>query len=111
MKRTPLRKRNPERKARLTEEQFGPLARRKWIKMQPCVIPGCGAWPCENVHVTSRGAGGTPEDIVPMCAEHHRKLHGLNSGIETFQAEHGVDLRALAEWTQTRWILYQGKRQ
>lgn len=108
-RRKPMKKRNEARRARLFTEQFGSTAFVKWVRMQSCVVPGCGAWPAEAAHVTSRGAGGTAEDIVPLCSWHHNEQH--RSGIDTFQAKHKVDLKALAEWTQTRWTLYLGNRQ
>jgi hypothetical protein len=107
-RKVPLKKRNPERRAKRFEQQFGSVAFVKWVNLQECIIPGCGGWPCEAAHVTSRGAGGTAEDVIPLCAAHHREQH--TRGVETFAREHDVDLRALAEWTQTRWTLYQGKR-
>lgn len=105
----PLKKRNAKRRAKLFDEQFGSVAFVKWVRLQSCAIPKCGAWPCEAAHVVSRGAGGTAEDIVALCQYHHRRQHDM--GVESFEREYGVDLRVLAEWTQTRWTLYQGKRQ
>lgn len=90
------------------ESQFGSEAFRKWVRMQTCVIPGCGGWPCEAAHVVSRGAGGTARDIVPLCHAHHEEQHRV--GIQTFQARHNVELDVCAEWTQTRWTLYQGRQ-
>jgi len=107
-RKTPLKKRNEKRRARLFDEQFGSVAFVKWVRLQECSVPGCGGWPCEAAHVVSRGAGGTAEDIIPLCHEHHREQH--DRGVETFASEHGIDLAALADWTQTRWTPYQGKR-
>ena len=107
-RKTPMKKRNEKRRERLFEEQFGSVAFVKWVNLQECAIPGCGGWPCEAAHVVSRGAGGTAADIIPLCKTHHQNQHDV--GIETFASEHGVDTRALAEWTQARWTLYQGKR-
>lgn len=70
---TPLRKRNPERRERLFEEQFGSVARVRWFQMQECAA--CGGWPSECAHVTSRGAGGKAEDCIPLCRDCHARQH------------------------------------
>ena len=98
---TPLRQRNPERRARLHDEQFGPEAFQKWVRAQTCCVPDCGGWPPELAHVKSRGAGGTWEDIVPLCTRHHREQHDM--GIASFQERYGFDMRVQAEDIQRRW--------
>jgi hypothetical protein len=70
---TPLRKRNPERKARLFDEQFGSVARVRWFQMQECAA--CHGWPSECAHVRSRGAGGKAEDCIPLCKDCHARQH------------------------------------
>lgn len=91
LRRTPLRRVNPERRAKLRERQFGPHATR--IRALPCCV--CGADPpSDPAHIRSRGAGGTSRDLVPLCRRCHREQHA--AGIETFQRDHDVDLVDLA---------------
>ena len=99
MRKTPLRKVNPERKAATFDRAFGSVARVKWFNMQPCVV--CGRWPSQAAHVTSKAAGGTADDLVSLCAPHHRLQHDW--GIETFQAHYSVDLVAEAARMAERW--------
>ena len=69
MKRTPLRKVNPERIARLREVQFGGEYR-DWIVSLPCC--SCGkAPPSTPSHVKTRGSGGKAQDQVPHCPTCH----------------------------------------
>lgn len=96
---TPLAKRNPERKARLFEEQFGSVAFVKWVRLQECAV--CGSWPSEAAHATSRGAGGKADDILPLCPVHHHEQH--QHGVRTFEKAHGIDMKAKAAETFARW--------
>ena len=65
MKRTPLRKVNPERLARLRAKQFGGPYRDLIISLPCCA---CGAPPpSEPSHVRTRGAGGEASDQTPLC--------------------------------------------
>lgn len=87
-----LRQRDAKRLRKLQEKQFGDHA--TYIRSLPCCA--CNRCPpSEPAHVKSRGAGGTAKDLVPMCAYHHRKQHGL--GIATFQRLYQIDLRGLAD--------------
>ena len=74
---------------------YGCVGRVQWLRGLDCCVGPCLEWPCEAVHVKSRGAGGTADDLVPMCPMHHRQLHAL--GIKTFLAKYrGLDLEAIA---------------
>jgi hypothetical protein len=84
---------NPERKARLLAEQFGPEAEE--IRAMSCVV--CGHPPPSHAHhVCSRGAGGKKQDLAPLCAPEigregcHQEVHRL--GVETFEKLHQVNL-------------------
>lgn len=46
-------------------------------------------------HVTTRGAGGGDEQVVPLCAKHHDEIH--TRGQNTFAAAYKVDLEKLAK--------------
>lgn len=91
-RRTPLKKANRKRQRARFERAYGSPANVERIRNTPCVI--CGRTPSEAAHVRSRGAGGTWRDIVPLCSEHHREQHQV--GIATFERRHKIDLAALA---------------
>lgn len=105
--RRPLRTRsrpnpvNRERRSRLSEVQYGPEAFVTWIHRAPCSIPGCDARDVEQAHAKSRAAGGTWEDTLPLCRDHHREQHDI--GLLTFERKHGVDLRLIARMVQRAW--------
>lgn len=84
------------------EDAFGSEAYVQWVKGLPCIVEDCERRDIECAHVKSRGAGGGPEHIVPLCALHHREQH--DRGVETVQDEWGLDLdleaaRVWQEWT------------
>jgi RNase P subunit RPR2 len=91
MKRSPIKRSNPARKRKRFAEAFGSRERVEAIRRTPCVV--CGVVPSENAHVRSRGAGGTWQDVVPLCRDHHREQH---AGARTFEANHNLDLATLA---------------
>lgn len=100
MKRTQLRRRNRVRRARLFRQQFGSPERVAWLHRQPCCA--CGeTGDIHAHHVVSRGAGGTADDLVPMCATCHRHAHDM--GRRTFEAEYDIDLAVWAEHYATTW--------
>ena len=99
MRRSSLKKRNAKRQAAAFAEDFGSLERVAWLQAQPCAI--CGRTPSECAHVRSRGAGGRAADILPLCSAHHHEQHVI--GRRSFEALHGVSLRALADATEQRW--------
>ena len=106
-RKTEIRKVRPDRKRRLFVDQFGDVARVRWFQMQECAVPLCGGWPSECAHVVSRGAGGTAEDIIPLCAHHHTEQHAV--GVQTFAGTYHMDLAALAEDYDARYRLAQGR--
>jgi hypothetical protein len=94
MKRSPLKKRNPERLARLRAEQFGEYA--EYIRQLPCC--SCGAAPpSEPSHVRTRGAGGKMQDQVPHC----RRCHDLYEHMPYARHEFYAPVAA------SLWALYQ----
>ena len=72
----------------------------EWIRSLPCMIgrPTCGTTVhAHHVRVgTGGGTGRKPDDrwTVPLCPLHHAEGH--TGGWATFEAKHGVDLRARA---------------
>jgi 5-methylcytosine-specific restriction endonuclease McrA len=92
MKRSRLRPFNKERLDWLRKEQFG--TRAKKIQWMRCV--GCSGFPpCHSHHVRSRAAGGTKEDLVPLCPRCHNEVHSY--GRRTWERMRGVNLRREAD--------------
>jgi hypothetical protein len=104
MKRRPLPKRNPARKAREFTRTYGGSERVKWVQSQPCVV--CGVRPCENAHVKGGGAGRKADArwIVSLCHGCHAQLH--TKGQKTFEQECGVDLMFWAQIIDARWEVH-----
>lgn len=96
MKRTPLKRSNPKRKAERFERNFGDRAAD--VRCLPCIVPGCWKGPIEAAHAKARGMGGVNSDnrqLVPLCRWHHSEQH--TRGVITFQAKYGIDLEAEAK--------------
>jgi hypothetical protein len=75
-------------------------AHRNWVRKHHCCVPGCKRTPIECAHVrlgTDGGAGLKPSDrwAISLCAHHHREQHSI--GEASFEREHGIALKALAE--------------
>lgn len=96
-RKTPLR-RNKKRRERLFRRQFGSKERLEWLKRSSCL---CGKPAAHAHHVKSRGAGGTADDLVPLCVSCHTEIHWV--GIKTFELENGVDLKTLARLYAEGW--------
>lgn len=104
MRKTPLRKRNPERKAREFTRAYGGEERVKWIAAQPCVV--CGRTPSQNAHVRGGGAGRKADArwVVPLCDICHQSLHLF--GQKTCEATWKIDLMHAAEIVDARWEVH-----
>lgn len=100
----PLRPVNRERRKREFARAYGSKARARWTKRLPCLI--CRKCPTEVAHVRSRAAGGTAAETVPLCREHHREQH--DTGVESFEARHGIDLADEARAVEAAWRERQG---
>ena len=116
MKRSPLQRktrlkaRNPKRRQALFVRHFHSTGYVTFVHQQDCVVQGRRAgeacWgPIQAAHTHSRGAGGTYEDVVPICAKHHATQHQV--GIASFARYFAVDLKAAAAQT---WAQYQKRR-
>ena len=103
MKRSPIAKVNPARKAKAFARAYGGAERVRWIQSQPCIL--CSQSPCENAHVTGGGAGRKADArwIVPLCHRCHAELHTI--GQKTFEAKYG-DLMFWAQVIDARWEQY-----
>jgi hypothetical protein len=91
-RRTPLKKANAKRKRARFARAYGSGDNVARVQSMACIV--CNRTPSEAAHVRSRGAGGTWRDIVPLCRDHHREQHAI--GIQTFEATYGLDLAAIA---------------
>lgn len=49
----------------------------EFTKKRPCIV--CSLSPCDPCHIRSVGSGGgdDPENIVPMCRQHHTEQHKI----------------------------------
>ena len=65
-----------------------------WIRHQRCCVPECKDLG-EPHHYPERGAGGRDCDTTPMCRDHHNEGH--MGGWESFQRDHNINLKAIAE--------------
>ena len=99
-----IRPRNPERRASEWARAFGSRVRVLFVAALPCRVPICRTEQrSENAHATTGGTSrkADADKILPLCRRHHRELHGI--GRRTFEARHGIDLLACAEWTEWKW--------
>lgn len=90
--------RNDERQRERRERDFGLKA--EFIRCQPC--DACGAPPPSDPdHHPTRAAGGTKENLWPLCHPCHVERHSV--GIETFCERHGVDATERTEHWEDEW--------
>lgn len=75
MRRKPLKRVNPERRARNFAKHYLSEEYVWWIHSLPCLGCGGGRGDIHAAHVRSRGAGGTWRDIIPLCADCHHTQH------------------------------------
>lgn len=69
------------------------------LRTMGCLVRGCRREPIHLHHAKSRGAGGRPEDLVPLCWWHHVGPGGGHTmGWKTWERRNGLDLAACAAW-------------
>lgn len=106
----PMAKVNRKRKAKRYERDYaGPYA--DWIRSQGCLA--CEAHPkmtqmlpTQAHHVRTRGAGGSAQDLVPLCWDCHHDVHSM--GRRTFERHYGIDLKAAA---RRLWATYHNEEE
>lgn len=83
------------------ERAFGGQERVDWMRWQPSVVSG--KTPCVSAHVRGGGEArrADAEWTVPMTWQEHQAMH--DTGQESYAAQHGLDLDALAIETERRW--------
>lgn len=84
------------------EKAYGSLELVLMIKAMPCVVCHDYTVESDTAHVgSSKGAGGSYKDLIPLCRVHHTELHAI--GKTSFQKVHDICLEAEAE--RTRYVL------
>lgn len=106
MKRTRLKPVNRKRRAKLFAEDFGGKAYLEFIHGLECAA--CGS-PCEYTeaaHLTSRGAGGKVDVVVPLCGSRfnmpgcHHKYDAHDPELRALEPR----LRSLAKQLRAEWL-------
>lgn len=105
---TPIRARNPKRKAKAFARAYESEAFVLFVQSLPCIVRGCPRKSeCAHLVKVDGGAGlkGRASGCGPMCPFHHRDpVHGLHKlGPRTFESLHRIDLAACAEATARAW--------
>lgn len=100
-RRTPIKALNRERLDERFKKAFLSKERVEYIRWLGCAVPDCRKTPCENHHVTSRAAGGSYKDVIPLCEAHHSEIHAV--GKITFAKRYGLDLVECARETDEAW--------
>lgn len=100
---------NRERRAKLRAEQFGTDGYREHVIASPCLVTG--TLPVDPAHVLkSRGAGGGPEHMGPLCRAVHRDFDDM--GEARFRARWGVtkeEVRDRCRVFRARWETVHGE--
>jgi hypothetical protein len=108
------KKRAPEdfaKKKKQWERAYGSVERVEFIAALPCIA--CGMRPCDNAHGPDSDSGmgrkGSYRSIVPLCkgpSGCHAALHRI--GVQSFQKQARVDLKASALATALAWERHNG---
>ena len=107
LKRTkPMKRVNAARKRKAFIEDFGGKEYLEVIHSMPCAV--CDA-PCEwteAAHLTSRGAGGKADVIVPLCGSRFGELgcHAKYDLRDSELRDHEPRLRRLAKRLWSAWL-------
>ena len=99
MKRSPIRRRNPERRKKSYARNFGERA--DAVRAMPCLHHGSAcAGPIVAAHTIARGMGGAKgsrRNLVPLCqASHVEAGENRTSARCDFEERTGLDLQAEA---------------
>lgn len=110
--RRPVKRVNAKRRRKEWGRAYGSPERVQFVASLPCAFGGrwerC-AGKIENHHTRNGGRGrkGDAATIVPLCTLHHDELH--DKGVATMEEQYGVDLKAEAALTETRWQIASGR--
>lgn len=102
LRRTSIKRRNPERLRKLRLLQFGTKARQLWWREQVCACggshPACAGEGTDPSHTRTRATGGLAVDIIPQSRGCHDFTH--SKGWESWEKTTGVKRFELAhEWS------------
>lgn len=106
-KRSLIRKVNRARKARLFHEDFGGKEYLAFIHGLECAVCGMPCDLTEAAHLTSRGAGGKADVLVPLCGTRFGVL-GCHARFDAHDPEirkHEPRLRPLAKRLRAEFLL------
>lgn len=109
----PLRAKNAKRAASTFARTMHSEERVVFVHSLPCIVPGCVRRDIECAHIFTDGMGRKAgyEFTVPACRGHHRtrndSMHALS--YDEFEAEHRVDLLALAADVERIWRRQSGR--
>lgn len=104
MKRSRMRRVNPERKAKRYERDFGALA--EFVRSLDCCACDTSA-PSDPAHVKSRGAGGHAfldsgkGNIIPLCRRCHNLQHSRGWGAVPWSSPSGPIAHTAGESRET----------
>lgn len=58
------------------------------MRLNSCMIEGCGRYFKTSHHVKTRGSGGSNDtwNLMPLCMAHHQEVH--SSGLTMFSERH-----------------------
>lgn len=73
-----------------------------WIRGLGCSVERCRQTDIVAAHVVARAAGGTWQDVIPLCFTHHQIQHTL--GVRSFERRYGINLRLTADAVAQRWL-------
>ncbi len=103
--------------------------KRAWIRTLPCLLahespcrcggfinPAIRTFVSEAAHVRSRGSGGDDTQMVPLCADHHRRRGDSQhlAGITAFERAHadaldGRTLKQVARTLHREWLALEAR--
>lgn len=79
----------------------------RWLRNQPCAVPGCTASFIESAHIGPRGFGVRCDDrqAIPLCAGHHRTRRDAHHVLgKQFWEHHGLDRWLLIEYYNSMYF-------
>lgn len=82
----------------------------RWIRTQPCSVPGCRAHFVEAAHTGTRGLStkANDRDAIPLCQFHHTGSNGCyHKGRRAFETFYRLEIAAPIEELNT-W--YEAER-
>jgi hypothetical protein len=111
-RRTPVRKRNPQRRRANFARAYGGAERVTFVASLGCAVGATFEWATcsgnvQNAHTRNGGMGrkANAKYTAPLCAGHHHLLHDW--GRDTFERIYGINLDDAAEAVEMAWRAYK----